>query len=90
MKVLLVTYDLKNHNRNYSNLYEALKMLGKWCHYLESTWLIATDMTPEQLYNHILPTIDSTDLVLVIEIKKNYWGSLPEEAWKWIQENLSE
>jgi len=35
------------------------------------------------------PTIDKKDFILIIEIRKNYQGWLPKEAWDWINERVS-
>ncbi len=86
-KVYSVTYDLKTPGRDYTPLYEALKKAGKWWHYLESTWLIATDETPNQLYNRLVSTITISDRLLIIEVRNNGQGWLPKAAWDWIEEN---
>jgi hypothetical protein len=90
MRVLLVTYDLKKPSQEYSKLYEILKSLPKWWHYLESTWLILTSDSAKQLYDKLCPTLDDNDNVFLIEIiKGDYWGWLPKDAWKWIKENIN-
>lgn len=38
--IVLITYDLKQPGRNYTDLYEAIKSLGDWQHPLESTWFV--------------------------------------------------
>ena len=41
--IVLITYDLKQPGRNYSDLYETIKSLGDWQHPLESTWFVYMD-----------------------------------------------
>ena len=88
MKVYSITYDLKKPGRNYSGLYDAIKSYNHWWHYLGSTWMVATDSTPEQIWEVIRPHIDRNDSVLIIEVKNNKSGWLPKEAWNWLNDNI--
>lgn len=88
MKVLVVCYNLKKPGRDYSKLYEVLKEASNWWHYLESCWLLKTDLSPDDWSQKIKPHIDGNDYVLIIEVTANYQGWLPEKAWKWIDENI--
>jgi hypothetical protein len=82
--ILLVTYDLKRPGQDYAKLYEAIKSLGAWWHFLESTWLIDSLHSPQAAGNHLVPFIDRNDRLLVIQVQRNYQGWLPKEAWDWI------
>jgi hypothetical protein len=84
--VLLITYDLKAPGRDYTGLYEAIKSSKTWWHHLDSVWIIQTAATPRQWYDHLKPHLDANDLMLIIEVKDNSWGILPEPAWKWLSE----
>jgi hypothetical protein len=88
MKVLLVTYDLKQSKESYTNLYAALKTAPYWWHYIESTWLLATEQSPKDWYAKLASTIFNTDRLLIIEVAPNYWGWLSNDAWDWIKKNL--
>ena len=89
MTVYAVIYDLKALLRNYSDLYDELKKSKSWWHYLKSAWLIETDETPEQVWNRIQSHIDKNDFILIIEVRRNYQGWLPQEAWDWANEHVS-
>jgi hypothetical protein len=88
---LLVTYDLQGLNRDYAGLINELKRapgIG-WWHYLESTWIIATDETPSQLWKRIEPHIHDGDRVLILEIQNPpRQGWLPQRAWRWLRSHL--
>jgi hypothetical protein len=88
MKAYSITYDLKAPGRDYEKLYEAIKASGKWSHYLESTWLVVSNETSQQLWNRLAPTIDKNDFVLIIEVRRNSFGWLPKDAWEWINTNV--
>jgi len=87
-KVLLITYDLHKPSQEYQKLYDALKTASKWWHYLDSTWLIVTTESPESWWNRLRSTLDSDDLLLIVEVKRNYYGWLPQKAWDWINQNV--
>lgn len=90
MAAYLISYDLNKKDKNYDGVYQAIKNSsdGTWCHPLESTWLIRTSLTVEQVSDNIQKQIDSNDMFLVIEVKKNYQGFLTEEMWKYLRENI--
>ena len=89
MKVYLITYDLNNPHKDYSSLYEKIKSLGRWWHYLDSTWIVATRNSSSQINDILKAVLDSDDGILVIEVKNDYNGWLPEEAWDWMRQNIS-
>jgi hypothetical protein len=88
MKVYSVSYDLKGTNRDYTRLIAALQSAGKWWHFLESTWLIATDEAPAQLWKRVASAIQKRDFLMIIEVRNNVSGWLPKEAWDWIRTNV--
>lgn len=85
-KAYSITYDLKVPGRDYSGLYKAIKASQKWWHYLDSTWLIVTSETAEEIWNRLASHIDKNDYLLIIEVKNNVQGWLPKDAWNWIRE----
>ena len=87
MTVYSVNYDLRiKKNPDYEGLYEEIKRCPAWWHHLESTWLIATDETPEQVYNRLAPHMHRDDSILVIEVTNNYSGWLPPKASEWLRQ----
>lgn len=90
MKVYLISYDLKTQNRDYTPLYDAIKNNYNWWHYLESTWLVATNENSQQISNRLIATITQNDRLLIIQVSIDYYGWLPVEAWNWIQKYLSQ
>lgn len=82
--VFAITYDLNRPGQSYPNLYSSIKSLGTWWRYLDSFWLIDTTLSAKQIYEHLKPTVDPNDYVLIFEMGKDREGQLPSEAWKWI------
>ena len=83
----MISYDLNKSGQNYNDLYEAIKKSsdGVWMHYLDSTWLIRTQLSTEQVYERIKPCLDDNDNFLIIEVKNNYYGWLPNDAWNYLK-----
>jgi hypothetical protein len=61
---LLIGYDLDKPGQSYSPLYEAIKGLGSWWHYLDSTWLVSTSISASAARNRLRPHIDTNDKLL--------------------------
>jgi hypothetical protein len=83
--LLLVTYDLNRPGQEYQDLFEAIKAIGPWWHYLDSTWLLDTNLTANQAYKRLEPHVDKNDHVLIIKVDPyDKQGWLPKKAWDWI------
>ncbi len=88
MRVYVVSYDLRKPGRDYKGLSDELQRLPGWWHYLESTWLVSTQEDANQLYNRLREHLDVDDSILILQAGTDVQGWLPEEAHKWIQQNL--
>lgn len=86
MNKYLITYDLKNKSiKNYESLHLAIKGTGLWWHYLESTWIVKTNLSSSQIWNELGKHILNNDYILIIKIDtSDKWGWLPKEAWDWL------
>lgn len=88
MAVYLITYDLKKPGQNYGNLYEEIKSLGDWAHYLESVWFVDTSFTSTQIRERLLPHIDQNDNLFICRVVRDYDGWAHKELWKWLSERV--
>ena len=87
--VLLVTYDLNKPGQDYPDLYDAIKNCSSsWWHFLDSTWLIDTNLSTSQVSDQLRKEIDKNDSLLVIRVHGDYTGWLPEKAWQWLRERV--
>jgi hypothetical protein len=85
----MITYDLNAAGQNYSKVIDAIKdSASAWCSYWKSSYLIKSNLSPDQIVDKIKPYLDSNDRLIVIEVKNNYQGWLSEKQWKWIRENI--
>jgi hypothetical protein len=82
--VLLITYDLHRPLQNYTGLHEAIKRIGTWWHHLESTWLVETTLTPQQVWERIATQVDKDDRVFVVRVTSSNSGWLTQDAWNWL------
>lgn len=89
MSTYCITYDLNKPGQNYAGVYEAIKKLGAWWHYLDSTWLVSTSLSAEQIWTRLDAVIDRSDRILVIRVCGDRQGWLDEEAWDWIRQHVS-
>lgn len=89
MAAKLITYDLNSPGQDYDKLIKAIKELGPWWHYLESTWLVDTRRTPDQIVEYIRKMTDKNDYLLVIDVTGDtHQGFLPKSAWDWINQHM--
>lgn len=89
MAAYMITYDLNKQGKDYSGVHQAIKDSSvAWCHYWDSTWLIKSNLTPDQICDKIKSHLDGDDRLIIIEVKNNYQGWMTEEQWKWIRENI--
>ena len=86
--IVLITYDLKQPGRNYTNLYEAIKSLGDWQHPLESTWFVhvPNNISLDEIVEKLKASADKNDFFFAVEITKRYQGWLPKSFWTWINQ----
>ncbi|AKU92768.1 hypothetical protein [Vulgatibacter incomptus] len=93
MALFLVGYDLiaktkkKRTETDYKPLYELLEKKGAYWHLLDSTWLLETKQTAENLRNELLQVLDGDDRILVINIttQSAAWSGFSEEGSEWIK-----
>ena len=84
--MIMVTYDLNRPGQNYRDLIEAIKGLGcPWCHCLKSAWLLDTRLSAQEVSDLLVPHIDQSDYLLVIEVNPDgSQGWMLNEVWDWI------
>ena len=87
MAILSVSYDLREHGRHdYQHLEEAIKLFPSWCHALQSSWFIVTDVGPKKVYEYLKRYLGRTDSVLVVPVVMSaYWGQgLRQDVLDWL------
>ena len=88
MAVYVVSYDLNKTGQKYKDLFEELEKSPGWCREVDSTWLISTTETAEQLWQRISPSFDANDRCMIVNATRPFAGWLSEPTWEWIRANL--
>lgn len=86
MNKYLISYDLKNKSiKDYQTLFSSIKSVGPWWHYLDSTWIVKTNLNSQQIWNMLGSHLLKNDYILVVKIDSlDTWGWLPRDAWNWL------
>ena len=88
MTIYSIHYDLKKPDRDYDELYSAIKSCGDWWHYLGSTWLVDTNLDASEIWEKVSSHVDKNDRMLIVGITGDKSGWLPQDAWDWINHRL--
>lgn len=91
MTAYMITYDLNSKGQKYEQVIETIKessLNNSWCSFWKSSWLIKSNLSPNEIVNKLEPYLDGNDRLLVVEVKNNMQGWLAEEDWKYIRENI--
>jgi len=87
MHTLLVTYDLKNKEQDYSTFYDMVHSYP-YTKITETSCAIETTESPEEIFDGLWPWIDPHDRVMVFELAKSWSGIGSEEAQQWLKERV--
>jgi len=91
MEPFIITYDLLPLGQNYAPLITKIKSIAPDYYWkeLESTWIIITSKSAEEIKSILVPYIDQNDKLLVIALDYEVaYSGLSEESIKWLQKNL--
>lgn len=89
MKTLMIGYDLHRPGQEYALLYEAIKSYGTHWHILDSTWLIYTSRSAEQVRDHLMQYIDRNDKLIVAGLSgEAAWYGFSAEGSAWLKQKL--
>jgi hypothetical protein len=85
----MIGYDLNRPHQDYKDLIDAIKNLGTWWHCLDSTWLIKTNQSAEQIRNGLKAHIDSNDELLVASLSgESAWAGFDDKCSEWLRNNI--
>lgn len=89
-KTYLIGYDLNRPGKNYDDLIKAIKSLsGTWWNHLDSTWIVKTSTTAEQIRNSLRAHMDGSDELLVVLLSREAaWVGFNQSGSDWLEQNL--
>lgn len=87
MPSYVISYDLRGE-RDYEDLYEAIKAYGAWAHILESTWAVVSNDSARAILDNLRQYTDDDDGVFVVKSgTKAAWVSVLCTSG-WLKDNL--
>jgi len=91
--VYVISFDLNKEKdkKGYDDISDAIKDIsnGYCAHYLDSTWLIKSELMAKDIFQRIKPFLDQNDECIVIEVNKNNRnGWLKDSQWKYLEKNI--
>lgn len=84
----IISYDLCQPRRNYSQLYTALQSFPNWGRLTDSTWAIVSEQTTVQIRDYLNQYIDSTDRLIVIRSGQSAAWTKVLANDEWVKTNL--
>lgn len=86
MNLLLVTFSLRNRNKDYSQFFVSLRGNAyQWWHFIEQTCVVVTRHNVSSYAQQLIPHLEDTDSLFIVKIKPyEFQGWLPKEAWDWL------
>ena len=96
MKTYIITYWLRNREKVYDGLYEAIKEnMPDYRHVLEDMWIVKSDKTADEITNLLLPHLylgsPRADSIFVAEINaENAEGLIGKSHWSFITDKEEE
>ncbi|PKM27771.1 MAG: SinR family protein [Gammaproteobacteria bacterium HGW-Gammaproteobacteria-12] len=91
MAVYMIGYDLNTPGKDYTKLIDAIKKAyPNWWHCLDSTWLVNTTSSAQQIRDHLKQFIDGNDKLLVATMGKGaaWTGPFTKPCSDWLLANL--
>lgn len=87
--IYCISYDLIAPNRNYNDLYSAIKSFGVWWHQTESVWFVKSTKAAVDIRDYLMQFIDNNDKIFVIQVIKNWGGrGFSKQEYDWLHDNL--
>lgn len=88
MATYLIGYDLTDKAEDaYTELEQAIKNLGStWWHHLDSTWIVVTGLSAEEVRNKLAPHLKSN--LVVKSGGEAAWRGFNDRGSKWLKGHL--
>jgi hypothetical protein len=87
MKTILISYDLQAPGKNYSELIRNLTNYEYWARVLESTWLVKTNYSTEEIKDQVSKHTDPNDRLFIVDVSGNYAAkNISSQVEQWIKQ----
>ncbi len=76
-----ISYDLHEPGQKYKELHGLIVKASndRWAHILDSTYIIQSSSSAEQIYNYLSEALDKNDKIFISEVTQNYSGFLDSD-----------
>jgi hypothetical protein len=89
MDIFCVSYDLLRPGKDYLALIREIESTaGGWAKPLKSLYLVRTSETATELYSRLRSKMDANDLILIIHVRRPFFGFLDRDVIAWIDNNV--
>lgn len=87
--VLLITYDLNKETTRPPIVKTIKEICYSWAKLSESSYVINTTLSVDQVFSKLKPLIDQNDNIYIITLKKPWSGYGPQDVNQWLEKNLT-
>ncbi len=85
MSLYCIGYEVVDPGNTYPSLIEEIETYEAWWHCLDSTWIIDSSKTADQVREHLQQYVGLNDRLLVVEIIGNAsWAGFNHECSDWL------
>ena len=85
MSLYCIGYELVDRGGMYATLVAEIETYETWWHCLDSTWIIASPKTADQVKDHLQRYIGLNDKLVVVEIAGDAaWVGFDKECSDWL------
>ncbi len=88
-KPYLVSLQLSEPPEKYQSLLKAIRALGKSQRFLDSSWVVKTDLNAKKIRDSLAPYIKDRDALMVVLLSREAaWTRILPYGSKWLKSNL--
>lgn len=91
LKAYALTFDLRDKQHNYSDLFNAIKSFGEWKHPQEPLWVVIVDgnqYNADKIFKEVKPLMQPSDLAFITDISNmDRQGWMPSSTWEMLKSN---
>jgi len=90
MKTYLIGYDLNTPGKDYQPLIDKIKeTFNTWWHGLDSTWIVKSNLSAEQIRDILRLLIDDNDELLVVSLTgESAWAGFKGKTSQWLLDHI--
>lgn len=90
MRTIIIGYDLNKPGQDYSELISAIKKYSDWWHYLDSTWIVKTNLSVVEVLDGLRRYLDKGDEMLAIDISNRpaAWVGFDAKGDAWLKDKI--